>query len=348
MTLGSSWGFDYEPFEGKSVGDPELDSICNCEVDYDTVILHIMPEYYPEWIKREQGKKILGYTVWETDKAPLHWPPLLNMVDGLMVPSRWNKTVFEQSGVTSPIWVIPHICETPPQPINLRQRWGIPAQDYVFYTINVWTERKANLKLIEAYLKAFNSNDNVTLLIKTGIRDDSKSKPGWFWRYFQSLLWDNVYMSVFPIYRKFRSPARIKLVPRFLKDRDIQFIHQRGDCYVSLCRSEGWGIGAFDAAALGKPVIITGYGGQLDFLPSNLAYLVDFTLVPVQSTLSSYTSDQHWAEPNVEHGAKLFRQVYENRDEASHKGAMLKTFIHEKFQSSVVAEQLMDVLRGVR
>ena len=31
-------------------------------------------------------------------------------------------------------------------------------------------------------------------------------------------------------------------------------------------RAEGWGLGAFEAAQLGKPVIMTGYGGQRDFL----------------------------------------------------------------------------------
>ena len=37
-------------------------------------------------------------------------------------------------------------------------------------------------------------------------------------------------------------------------------IHAIGDCYVSLTHGEGWGMGAFDAATLGKPVLITGWG----------------------------------------------------------------------------------------
>jgi glycosyltransferase involved in cell wall biosynthesis len=266
------------------------------------------------------------------------------MANALMVPSHWNKTIFRQCGVTPPIWVIPYICEEPSQETISKKRWRIPTRDYLFYTINVWSERKANLKTIGAYLKAFTDKDDVTLLIKTGIRDDTKFKPGPFWRYFQSLLFDNVYRSMIPLLRKFPSPARIMLIPKFLKDKDIRFIHQRGDCYVSLCRSEGWGMGAFDAATRGKPVIMTGYGGQVDFLSPDMAYLVDFRLVPVKTLSSSYTSNQHWAEPDVDHGAQLMRRVYENKEQASHKGTQLKAYICENFRTDKISKQLEKAL----
>ena len=347
MVHGMAWGLGYQPFEGRSIGDPELDSFCNLGIEYDTVILHLVPEYYPRWIRREQGKKIVAYTVWETDKIPNHWPPLLNAVDGLMVPCNWNKEVFKECGVTTPIWVIPHICKARSEPINSQRRWGIRSKDYLFYSINAWSERKANSKLIEAFLRAFTSGDKVTLLIKTGFRDGTRFKPGSFWRYFQSLFLDNVPMRVYALRRKYPSPARIKLITRHLKDQDVRFIHQRGDCYVSLCRGEGWGLGAFDAAAAGNPVIMTGYGGQLDYLSPDLAYLVDFSLVPVRSRLYSYTRDQNWAEASVEHAAQLMRRVFENQEIASTKGVQLKAVIDTNFNKSVIAKRLMGALSQV-
>ena len=50
----------------------------------------------------------------------------------------------------------------------------------------------------------------------------------------------------------------VTLVTRELTDDDMTALRQRGDCFVSLCRSEGWGIGAFDAAACGNPVVTKG------------------------------------------------------------------------------------------
>ena len=59
MVPGRGWGMGYEPFAGKEIGAPELDSICNQEVEYDTVLVHTVPEYYPFWKKKEPGKRII-------------------------------------------------------------------------------------------------------------------------------------------------------------------------------------------------------------------------------------------------------------------------------------------------
>ncbi len=53
------------------------------------------------------------------------------------------------------------------------------------------------------------------------------------------------------------------------------------DCYVSLHRSEGFGFTMAEAMALGKPVIATAYGGNLDFMTDENSYLVPYKFVPV-------------------------------------------------------------------
>ena len=69
-----------------------------------------------------------------------------------------------------------------------------------------------------------------------------------------------------------------------LSDGEMLALHERGDCFVSLARTEGWGLGTFDAARLGKPVVTTDYGGQLDFLDPALAWLAPHSMVPVHET----------------------------------------------------------------
>ena len=103
----------------------------------------------------------------------------------------------------------------------------------------------------------------------------------------------------------------------------MQALHTRGDCFVSLCRSEGWGIPAFDAAAYGNPVVITGYGGQLDYLDPESAELVEYELVGVDDPLGfpSFSPDQLWAEPSVAHAAERLRWVFEHREEAAERAS---------------------------
>jgi glycosyltransferase involved in cell wall biosynthesis len=347
MVPGKGWGLGSVPFLGRDIGDPDLDPVCNRFIEYDTIILHLTPEYYPLWLKREHGKRMIGYTVWETDKPPRHWLPFLNAMDVLLVPSRWNKEIFIKWGVTRPISVIPHIAmnyQSMRSPSNASQPscdmsgWGIGADDYVFYNIGMWTVRKDLRSTIQCYLDNFTADDNTLLLIKTTKYDYTKK---YFWRFFSYADW-----TVKNILKNYRNPARIKLIDEEISQEDILNLHARGDCYISLCRSEGWGLGAFDAAGFGKPIIITGYGGQTEYLPGHLAYLVDYRLVPVIDDIAkkSYSSDQRWAEPNRTHASQLIRKVFEDRKEADQRGIMLSRHIHECFNESVIIPKLIQAV----
>jgi hypothetical protein len=130
----------YRPLGGRTVGDPELDPICNRALDHDTILLHLFPELMTPWIDEAAGKRLVGCTVWETDRLPGHWPAILNRLDLLLVPCRWNREVFARSGVTVPIEVIPHLADDAP-PAESPPPWPIPPGDFVFYTIGDWSPR---------------------------------------------------------------------------------------------------------------------------------------------------------------------------------------------------------------
>jgi glycosyltransferase involved in cell wall biosynthesis len=338
MVNGTAWGLWYVPFTGRNLGSGVGAQLCNIEIEYDTVILHTVPEYYPLWAKKETGKRLVGCTVWETDRPPRHWIPLLNALDLVLVPCDWNREALKRGGVTTPIAVIPHIAS----PINDSCRtvgWpGLRSTDYVFYTINTWTIRKALWHTIRAYLDTFTGADPTVLLVKTSQQDFTKKI---FKRY-----WARSRNAIRSIVKQFRNPARIVTITDTLTDEQMTQIHRRSDCYVSLTRSEGWGMGAFDAAAHGKPVIITGFGGQLDYLPPEHAYLVDYQLIGVDDPFggNSYTPDQRWAEPSIAEAGRLMRQVFENRTEAATKGANLRRYVQVHFNAQTVTHKLLSIL----
>jgi glycosyltransferase involved in cell wall biosynthesis len=348
MIPGRGWRLGKVPFSGRKIGDPDLDSICNLPIRYDAVILHLTPEYYPMWLKRETGKKMIGYTVWETNKPPGHWPALLNAMDRILVPSHWNRNVFIRGGVTRPISVIPHIAanfskmwfqSNAIQSSPDMSDWGIGAGDYVFYNISMWTARKALGDTIQCYLDSFTSDDDAVFLIKTTKNDYTKRH---FWRFFS-----RTEDAVQKIVKNYKNPARIKLIAEEISQQEIFNLHTQGGCYFSLCRSEGWGLGAFDAASLGKPIIITGYGGQTEYLPGHLAYLVDYRLVPVIDEIGrrSYSRDQMWAEPNQTHASQLIRQVFEDRSAARQRAVMLSEHIRRSFCESAIIPKLIRAVK---
>ena len=60
-----------------------------------------------------------------------------------------------------------------------------------------------------------------------------------------------------------RSEARIEIRSAAWSEAHIAALHERGDCYVSLHRGEGWGYPLFEAASRGTPVIATGYAEMI-------------------------------------------------------------------------------------
>lgn len=336
MVDGRGWGSWHQPARGPSVGDPEFDRLCNRRLACDVAVIHTVPEYFPPWRRKLPGVKLFGSFAWETDRLPRHWPPLLESVDELIVPCEWNRQVARACGVTRPIHVVPH-----PPPGPSAEPGPIPVADhgeYVFYSIGDWSHRKAIDLLVRTYLDHFRGDEAVHLVLKTSAHDGTVRLP-------RGLGWPTRWTLRRLVGLRRRSP-RITLLAGPVGEQVIAGLHQRGDCYVSLTRGEGWGLGAFDAAAAGKPVIMTGYGGQRDFLPEPHADLVGYRLVPVRAGRgsTSYTPDQRWAEPDLEDAACRMRAACRDPAGATRRGAGLRAHVEGHFDAAAIGARLRGLL----
>jgi len=345
----SKFGFPrkkYQPYRNVIRWEDELTSAAHNEIEYNTVFIHTVPELYPEWKVKEKGKKLVGLSIWETTALPAHWPALINQLDYLIVPTEWNKKLYEKNGVKIPISVIPHLSQFEGTFGSNAAQQEKKSKNFIFYTISTWTERKQIIKNVEAFIKAFDDSEPVELVIKTS-RDDIM-RPKW---------------RIPKIMRKrFHSPKEtlqeylegIERYPKItiiaddsLHDAEIQQLHANSDCFISLCRTEGWGMGAFEAAFFAKPVVMTGFGGQTDFLPAESAWLVDYQLIPVsdEQAPQSYSSYQKWAEPDTDDAARKMRYIFENRDEAKRRGSALRAFVQREFSKEKTTGKLMKFIQ---
>jgi glycosyltransferase involved in cell wall biosynthesis len=348
----------YEAQTGISGLCPKLSSVCNRPLDYDTVLIHTVPEYYSEWINREKrnGCRIFGYTVWELERLPDHWPEILNRLDGVIVPCRWNLEVFRESGVTVPIHLTPHLSQFEDMPattdadnLALKKRFcdAVDWQDrFIFYTIGYWSHRKAPYLALEAYWKAFNDNDRVLMIVKTSTKDMTR------WhrrlRHCFRLRHPSPGIAVTELAAKFSRPAPAVLIAdESLTDAEMLALHEIGGCFVSLARTEGWGLGAFEAARLGKPVVTTGYGGQLDFLDPKLTNLVDYTMVPVYEPTwsANYRPTDQWAAPSTDQAARHLREILEHPSSAVKRAKAQSERIEKLFSKGEIVKYLLKALQ---
>lgn len=309
----------------------KVNSLVDRNIEYNKVIIHTTPEFWGNIIKKEkkEGVEIIGTTVWETDRIDDRWVDWINAVDKVIVPCTWNKEVFEDCGVYKPIGVIPHISH--PIPYVKAFIPGIEKDDYIFYTIGQWSNRKGVDDTIKGYLNTFTKEDKVCLVVKTFKDNYSESEK------------QVVRNLVNNIIKTYPDPAKIILLLNEFSDDKITALHHIGDCYVSLCKSEGWGLGAFDAMRVGNPVIITGYGGQKDFVKR---FLVNYKEVSVEGMewIPWYNISQRWAQPDLEHASQVIRKVYNNKEEIKKYVKVDSSIVERKFNNITVSKKLIKFL----
>jgi glycosyltransferase involved in cell wall biosynthesis len=314
-----------------------LQSLINNSTDYDKVIVHSTPDLWPNWIQSERGKYIIGYTVWETSALHPTWVKACNTVaNEVWVPCDWNLEVFKESGVTKPLFKIPHAIDPPDlTQIPNFSLGGVGSDTFVFYSIFQWQERKNPYGLLAAYTAAFSGGEDVILILKTYRRDHGQDKEA-----IKNLVVD---------FRKFINlPAypKLFLVVENMSTENMFALHKRADAFVLLQRSEGWGLPHFEAAACGNPVITPKYGGQTEFLKEDNSYLLDYTLTPVggMSWSPYYTGNQYWCEPDMKQAVETLRYVYNNREEAREKGARARRYVEDHFTLELVCAKMLERL----
>lgn len=327
----------------------QMARLWNRPVDAGTFLLCVPPyRWHEHWLAVESSLRPFCHLTWEVEQLPKSWLGPLNRFEKVFVPSHFNREAFINGGVTAPVEVIPYIARdiaTTGADANagFLSENAVRPGDFVFYTIGTWITRKDMETTIRAYLDAFCADDPVVLVVKTGPLDEV-ARAGQAGGNSAGAHTLGTPWALARILASYPRAARIHLVAQRLEPQQIDQLHRRGDCFVSLTHSEGWGLGGFDAALHGNPVIMTGWGGQLDYLGDDYPLLVDFELRPT----AQYQDDGHfrhrhnvfWAQANREHGSALMRNVFESPSRVSTVVTRLQGELRQRFSPTKVCAKL--------
>ena len=185
-----------------------------------------------------------------------------------------------------------HAVEAPEVQPN-RSAYGFSSDALVFLAMcDVLSvpERKNPLGAAEAFRRAFPGDEKTRLVLKIS---NLEHQP-----VIQSRLQELVLVD-----------PRISLIDGYLDRQELWSLMASVDCYVSLHRSEGFGLGLAEAMACGRPVIATGWSGNMDFTQPDNTLLVDYKLVPLERDLGPYRQGQVWAEPDLDAAADCMRRI---------------------------------------
>ena len=212
-------------------------------------------------------------------------------------------------------------------------------KDFAFYSIFQWTERKNPLALIKAYWYAFQNDENVALVLKTYRNNYEEGEKNAIRETIKKLKAVTLFDKYPPIY----------FVSDMLTESELLGLHARGNCYVSLDRGEGFGLGPFEAGATGNPIIVTGFGGTTEYAKLDNSMLIDYSLTPCFGMPYSpwYRGDQLWAEPDVLQAVQKMQWAYEHQDQAKALGEHLKAYIADNFTWEHIGKRIIKELQEI-
>jgi glycosyltransferase involved in cell wall biosynthesis len=242
---------------------------------------------------------------WELPEVPEYALPQLPRMDEMWVLSSFVADAF-RTATDMPITVVSSVVPQRPGIEGDRAKFGLPEDALIVmfnFSASSSDARKNPWAVIEAFRQAFQPHE---------------------WGTTAHLVIKAVDLQRFPdlavALEQAVTSVRGTLISRDLTRADMDTLLATCDIYASLHRSEGFGLGMAEAMAMGKPVIGTGYGGNVDFMPPGAAAVVGYNVRAINDRDHRYGAEfgdwyrpgQLWADPNVDQAARWLRRLADN------------------------------------
>ncbi len=245
-----------------------------------------------------RGQRNIVYPYWELPRLPTAWKPLFGAFDACWAPTTFIRTALEEL-LSRPVPLVPqpvYLPATPPQ-----QSFAGPLTIHTFFDFDSYVARKNPLGAIRAFRAAFpTGREDVRLVVKARGQPDEPARR--------------------QLFDCAQDDPRIAIIDRTLTRVDMSALMEACHVFISLHRSEGFGLGCAEALAHGKCVVATDFGGSRDFINERTGFPVTYRAVAV--TERHYVGAEggsSWAEPNIDHAASLLREIYDAPEGAAER-----------------------------
>jgi hypothetical protein len=240
----------------------------------------------------------IAYWFWELEAVPDEWVEAAALVDEIWSPTEFVAKAM-RARLPRPVFrMLPGVEVRGVENVP-RASLNIPENHFVFlfmFDLHSQIHRKNPVGVFRAFQEAFRDDDEATLVIKTTGGD--------------------IYSDDLAEIRETIRGRNVIVLDELMSRARAYGLIAMADCFISLHRSEGFGLGLAEAMLLAKPVIATGYSGNLDFMNRDNSFLVDYELTEITEERSIYTRGNFWAEPSIEQAAAYMRDVYQHSDAA--------------------------------
>lgn len=294
---------NYEKVKDIRFTDNSFSGKIKTVVDYNVTIIHINPDvldFACMFLPRQIWKTdyIIGFWLWELPVLPENWVLDLALFDEIWAPSNFIVETIKKA-TNKPVTLIPYGIELSGSLKYSREHFKLPKDTFLYltmYDINSVSQRKNPMGAINAFIKTFETEDiDVGIVVK--INNLSEQSRNEFYMLKDML---EKYKNVF-------------FITEILNKEEVNSLINCVDVFISLHRSEGFGLVPAEAMYLGKPVVATNWSSTTDFMNCQNSCPVDYILVELQENYGPYEKGQYWAEPNIKRASDFLLKLYKDK-----------------------------------
>ncbi len=311
------------------------------ESRYDITVVSVNPDN-SFYLRTQISPEILGdrYVIanwfWELPEMPDEWLAEFEYTDEVWTATNFVREAISRKAPVPVVRVPPAVQLSHAAQRFSRAQLGLPEQRFLFlamFDTRSVLERKNPLGVLRAFKSAFARDDaNVGLVLKFNNPD-----------YEQPLLRE--------LREELRGCENVFLIDRLLSRDEISSLIGECDCFVSLHRSEGFGLAPAEAMSLGKPAIVTNWSGNTDYMTDDNCIAIDYELVQLGRDYGPYKAHQRWAEPDLEQATHWMKRIVAEPELARQIGLRGQQTIHSEFSPQAVGKIVqarLEEIRGAR
>ena len=283
---------------------------------------HIVMMYRSPLQKTPAPGHVYARIVFHDSEHGIHdtTPFLKESGDAIIAMSDFNYNYFRKAFTNQPVYKITYPFRfmlkgaTPRD--SLRKKYGMAPDDFVvFFNFDFGSYYRKNIPAaLSAFALAFKGDAKAKLLFKTKGAGKNKRQVAEMMSLVSSLGIENQFIHI------------AKYLPR----ADIDGLTSACDVYLSLHKSEGFGIGMAEAMSQGKPVVATDWSANTEFCRPDTAWCIPCRMVPILP--HEYPPAMiEWASADASAAAKMLREIRDNPDAARERAEAGRRFVAEHF-----------------
>ena len=242
----------------------------------------------------------IAVVFWEIEYFPPNFVANCNKLDEIWVATDFIYEGLVKSGVKNvkkmPMLVPVDNFESPPlnTRVNKKDKKILCAFDFMSCF-----DRKNPIGVIKIFNSICVKNPDIQLIVKIS---NSESFPN----------------SRYLLFKEIGSNKRITVIEDLISDQEMSDLYMECDIYISLHRAEGLGLNLIKAVNAGMQVISTRYGGPLEFLNNENAFLVGYQYKEIRNSTNDafqYPYTGLWAEPDLSEAKVILEKIVQSSED---------------------------------